>query len=237
MARRMVQGGARPRPGGGSGRVRGFTLVELLVALMVMALLSLMSWRGLDAMGRAQSQTQARADDVQALQSGLAQWGADLDAMVTELALARNINSLAAPMEWNGLVFRITRFSNSGTAPGLRVVAWMLGQDQGRKTWLRWQSPLVQTRADLQQAWLEAAQWSLSPTPERVALQVGIVPLVDWQIFYYRGDAWSNPGSSSEAASANPDGVRLQLNLPEGLPLSGTLTRDWIRPTAVGTKS
>jgi general secretion pathway protein J len=227
----------RQRPSGWRGTARGFTLVELLVALMVMALLSLMSWRGLDAMGRAQSQTQARADDVMALQSGLAQWGADLDAMVTELAFARNINSLAAPMEWNGQVFRITRFSNSGTASGLRVVAWALGEDQGRKAWLRWQSPLLQSRADLQQAWLQAAAWAQSPTPANRALQVSIVPLVDWQIFYYRGDAWSNPGSSTEAATANPDGVRLLLNLPEDLPLAGTLTRDWIRPTAVGTKS
>ena len=48
----------------------GFTLVELLVALAVMALLSLMSWRGLDSMGRMQARTQARADDLQALRNG-----------------------------------------------------------------------------------------------------------------------------------------------------------------------
>ena len=39
-------------------RQRGFTLVELLVALMVMALLAVLSWRGLDGMTRAQTQTQ-----------------------------------------------------------------------------------------------------------------------------------------------------------------------------------
>ena len=32
----------------------GFTLVELLVALAAMAMLSLMAWRGIDGMGRAQ---------------------------------------------------------------------------------------------------------------------------------------------------------------------------------------
>ena len=36
---------------------RGFTLVELLVALFAMALLAIMSWRGLDGMTRAQAQT------------------------------------------------------------------------------------------------------------------------------------------------------------------------------------
>jgi general secretion pathway protein J len=229
MARRHAQPG---RCG-----AHGFTLVELLVALMVMALLSLMSWRGLDGMARAQTQTQARADDALALRNGLAQWGADLDAMATDMGSTRNLNTQPAPLEWNGQVFRITRFSNSNGESGLRVVAWMLGDDQGRKAWMRWQSPLLQTRAALQQAWQQAAQWSQSPDAASRAQQVSIVPLTDWQIFYYRGDAWSNPGSSSEAAAAIPDGVRLQLTLPEGQPLAGTLTRDWIRPTAVGAKS
>ena len=58
-------------------RGRGFTLVELLVALFAMALLAVMSWRGLDGMTRAQAITAARADEVLTLQVGLAQWGAE----------------------------------------------------------------------------------------------------------------------------------------------------------------
>ena len=180
---------------------RGFTLVELLVALLVMALLSLMSWRGLDAMSRAQTQTQARADDVQALRNGLAQWGADLDAMATGLSNPRAINALPSALDWNGLVLRITRSSANGSEAGLRVVAWTLGQDQGRKVWLRWQSPLLQSRVALQQAWQQAAQWAQSPNDTSRARQVVVLPLLDWQIFYYRGGAWSNPGSSSDAAT------------------------------------
>ena len=34
-------------------QARGFTLIELMVAIAAMALLALMSWRGLDAHGRA----------------------------------------------------------------------------------------------------------------------------------------------------------------------------------------
>jgi general secretion pathway protein J len=216
---------------------RGFTLVELLVALVVMALLSLMSWRGLDAMGRAQTQTQARADALQALRIGLAQWTADLDAMHTDLPVANALNSTPTPLEWNGQLLRITRTTSAATDPGLRVVGWTVGTAQGRKVWLRWQSPVVRSRSALQAAWNQAAAWAQSPTAATKTGEVRIVPLLDWQIFYYRGDAWTNPGSSSDAASATPDGVRLLLTLPEDQALAGKITRDWMRATAGGARS
>ena len=50
--------------------VQGFTLIEVLVAISVMALMSLMVWRGLDGMLRAQSSLQTRADEVRTLQAG-----------------------------------------------------------------------------------------------------------------------------------------------------------------------
>ena len=163
----------------------GFTLVELLVALVVMAMLSLMSWRGLDAMGRAQTQIQERADALQTLQSGLAQWSADLDAMDSELGNTSSSN-LPSALDWNGQVLRITRDSGSGQDSGLRVVAWAVGSEQGQKVWLRWQSPQLHNRAALQEAWLQAAAWAQTPTVASRALQVSITPLLEWQLFYNR---------------------------------------------------
>jgi len=236
------------RPTVPMGRLHGFTLVELMVALMVMALLSLMSWRGLDAMGRAQAQTQARADAVLSLQSGLAQWGADLDAMDTDLsnpvsaasAVAVTASTLPSAMDWNGLSLRITRHSNGTLGPSLRVVAWTLGDNAGRKTWLRWQSPPLQTRAELQVAWQRAAQWAQSPGADDAQREVRVAALDQWQIFYYRKDAWSNPMSSAGAASDGQtdtlDAVRLVLTLTPGQAISGTITRDWLRPGVGGGK-
>lgn len=225
----------------------GFTLVELLVALVVMALLSILSWRGLDGMARTTAITQARADELVALQNGMAQFGADLDAMTDlsqPVALAAGdgaakspTSGKPAPLDWNGQVLRIVRASSGTTDSGLRVVAWARRSNQGQGQWLRWQSALVLNPADLQAAWSQAAVWAQSPDDAARKLEVAVVPLLDWKIYYYRNDAWSNPLSSAESAGATPDGVRLVLTLPEGAALSGAITRDWIRPIVAGNKS
>ena len=215
---------------------RGFTLIELLVAISLMALMAALSWRGLDGMTRAQTQMRQHADDVLALQAGLAQWGADLDA----LALQPNTPS----MDWDGRALRILRRSTATPGEGLRVVAWSRRQVDGVGQWLRWQSPPLQTRGDLQLAWQQAALWGENPSDADRQREVRIVPIDQWQIFYYRSDGWSNPLSSAGVATDGkvaatplvPDGVRLVLSLAPGQAISGTLTRDWLRPTVGGGK-
>lgn len=217
-------------------RLRGFTLIELLVAISLMALMAVLSWRGLDGMTRAQTRMQQHADDVLALQAGLAQWGADLDA------LARQPNTPS--LDWDGRALRLLRRGTATPGEGLRVVAWTRRLVDGSNQWLRWQSPPVTTRADLQQAWQKAAQWAQNPSDEDRKREVHIVPLDQWQIYYYRSDTWSNPLSSEGAATGNtaasdatiPDGVRLVLTLAPGQAIGGTLTRDWLNPTVGGGK-
>jgi general secretion pathway protein J len=227
-------------------RAHGFTLVELLVALFAMALLAVMSWRGLDGMTRAQAATAIRADEVLTLQVGLAQWSADLDAVMQIPG--------ASALDWNGRVLRMTRRDTTNPMSGVLVAAWTLRGGQ----WLRWQSPPLTTRGQLDQAWLKADQWSQTPGDEERRLEVAVTPLQEWKIFYFRSDAWTNPQSSDtvsaavaqpgltpEAAAAIaaqttpviPEGVRLVLVLPPGGALAGAITRDWVRPTLGGGKS
>ena len=70
--------------------------------------------------------------------------------------------------------------------------------------------------------------------------EVGVARIDQWQIFFFRKDAWSNPLSSAEVAGDGktdlPDGIRLVLTLAPGQALGGTLTRDWIRPGVGGGK-
>lgn len=225
-------------------RTRGFTLVELMVALFAMALLAVMSWRGIDGMVRAREITQARADQVLTLQVGLAQWGADLDALV-DLPATKAV-------EWNGRVLRLVRRDSGTPGSGVRVVGWTRRDTGAGSMWARWESSPVATRGDLQQAWDQADLWAQAQGQGSAARQVDIVPLEDMQVFFFRENAWTNPQSSDIGASVSvttptgqlpsttgrtPDGIRLVLVLPASQAIAGTLTRDWSRSTLGGNKS
>lgn len=235
--------------------VQGFTLIEVLVAISVMALMSLMVWRGLDGMLRTQSSLQIRADEVRTLQAGLAQWQTDLD----QLAELPGTPS----WDWDGRVLRLTRRSaqapannnynaNSNTtannnasalasSPGasVRVVAWTWRTDPGRPgggDWQRWQSGPLSQRQDWQTAWNTAQQWSQTPSDSTRGAQVQIHPLSGWQLFVHRGGSWTNP-LSSDAVTPNT----AQVGNPTGRNTPGQTTPDGVRlvltlpPGAAGT--
>ncbi|MDR6214377.1 type II secretion system protein J [Paracidovorax wautersii] len=231
---------------------QGFTLIELLVAISVMALLAIISWRGLDGMVRSQEQTRQRADELMVVQTVLAQWSADLDAL--------QVIEHAEPIDWDGQALRLTRQGPRQRDDGAVVVAWALRGGQ----WLRWQSPAVRTRAEWTQAWQRAAQWARTPGEAERRSETLLMPLQNWRLFYYRGGAWSNalssgtsgaPGAAGTAgftgtqptagaptnASATtvpvPDGIRLQITPAPGSALSGDLTMDWVNPLTGGNKS
>lgn len=231
--------------------LRGFTLVELLVALAILTLLTLLSWRSLDGMARAQGQLRQRSDELLTLQTALAQWSADLDALAFVSPLRPGSTESPRALAWNGQVMRMTRYNATTPASGLQVVAWVRREIAGGGVWLRWQSGVLHTQGELQLAWQQAGRWATSPGDIEKRNEVQIAPLSQWEIFYFRDDAWSHPLSSdtldqgnapdgapqSPSRSGIPDGVRLVLTLPPGHALSGRLTRDWLRPTVGGRKS
>ena len=58
--------------------LRGFTLVEVLVAMMVMAILAVMAWQGVDGIVRARDASQSRLEQTLRLNTVMAQWEQDL---------------------------------------------------------------------------------------------------------------------------------------------------------------
>ena len=247
-------------------RHAGFTLIELMVALFVLALVAVLSWRGLDGMVRAQETTQARADEIHALQIGLAQWNTDLDALVQLPQMPG--------LDWNGRVLRLTRPASTAAGDGVVVVGWSRRVQGGLPLWMRWQSPPLTTRGQVEVARNRADAWAQGQGGTEDASAVAVMALQDWQVFYYRSDAWTNPLSSDATqvtqaptvptpqapASAPttgttptpatptptqpaargpviPDGIRIVLTLSGGQAITGDLVIDWVRPTVSGGKT
>lgn len=247
------------RPFTGHSRVPtpGFTLVEVLFALAILALMAALTWRGIDGMTRAQAATDQSADSTLALQAGLTQWRADLDAIASWPIPAAGTpgNASAAPLtiqrslDWNGSTLRLTRTDAISPAAGLRVVAWTRQSATG--WWLRWQSAPFTTLQAWTAAWNAAAQWGqeagLSGLDSNTGggQAVAIVRINDWQLYYFRNNAWTNPlSSAAEGAPGNtatntmvttlPAGIRLMLTVAPSPGIAGPLTVDWVRPTFTG---
>ena len=197
---------------------RGFTLVEVLVALLIMAILAAMGWQGVDGMIRARDISQETAERTLRLTTVIGQWEQDLTSLY---------DSATVPgLQFDGATMRLTRL----TPDGAQVVVWSLREG----VWQRWASPSVKRAFELQQAWLMSQQ--LIGTEDR---QVRLLTNAsEWQVYFYRGNAWSNAQSSagtvvvpqSPALAASgiivpratlPSGVRLVINLGDR-----RLTRD-----------
>ena len=215
---------------------KGFTLIELLIAISLMAVLAGLSWHGLDSLMRNRDITQAQADKTAVLQTVLAQWQADLNAAQPVPGI--NLSGI----QWDGRTLRLTRRATTWRADqadaGIWVVAWTLRNNQ----WLRWQSASIQTHASWQQAWTQAERWGKNPNSDDVTFETVLIPLDAWQLSYFRGNAWTNPLSSSGAVGslsidAFPDAIRLQIDLPAPTGVQGRITLDWVRPSFSNTKT
>jgi general secretion pathway protein J len=193
-------------------RARGFTLVEVLVALLILSVLSVMAWRGIDGMARARDGSQAQMEGTLRLNTVIAQWEQDL-------ASIHDTDAVPA-LSFDGATVRLAR-----TVPGgVQLVAWSLRGSQ----WLRWAGPVVQRSAALQESWLSSQQL--------LGNETGQLRLVDGvsevQIYFYRGNGWSNAQSTGDMAPASAaPGAQQRQVLPAGVRLVLTqhgrqLTRD-----------
>ena len=195
----------------------GFTLVEVLVALLIMAVIAAMGWQGVSAMARAREIGSATSERVLRLSALVGQWEQDLAAVY---------DSPQVPgLSFDGASLRLVRRLDDGVA----VVVWSLREG----VWRRWASAVTTRQGDLQQAWL-ASQQLQGPEPGQLRLLDGVR---EWQVYFWRGQAWTNAQSSGDvqalpvavkASGASgagatpvqsvklPTGVRLLIDLPEG---------------------
>lgn len=120
---------------------RGFTLVEVMIAIALMAVLAVMSWRGLDSVSRANDQLEDRTERVARLLRALDQFERDVALRATtELpapAAASANPSAVMPLlpvamqarQPNGAPFVVEIVRTAPAAPGQwqRVQWWVRG--------------------------------------------------------------------------------------------------------------
>lgn len=194
-------------------RARGFTLVEVLVALFVLALMAALAWRGIDAVLASRDSGRASIDRTMRLVTLLAQWETDLQALHADAGVPT--------LAFDGRTLRLVRRAEGG----LQLVAWTV--DGGR--WLRWAAPAATQADELQQAWLRSQQLQASD-PGQLPLLDGIA---GWQLYFFRGNAWSNAQSSGDLAGAGDAGDPSAAGGPAGAPGSRGAALRELLPTGV----
>lgn len=123
---------------------RGFTLIEVLIAMAIFAILSVLSYSGLQSVIDSKTQTEAQLERLQALQTSLMTISADMQFLVNRQsinALGSDLHSLST--ENSDYLIEITR--NSWRNPSasqarstLQRVAYHLDEDKLIRTYWRY---------------------------------------------------------------------------------------------------
>ena len=190
----------------------GFTLVEVLVALVVMAIGAGLAWQGLSVMLQGREGSRAVLDRTLRVNTVIVQWEQDLAAL-------RDVSAGVPAISFDGQTLRLVRQAEGGVA----VVAWGL---RGGK-WQRWVGATVTREADLREVF-ERSQQLLGNEPAQLTL----LDASDFNVFYFRGNAWTNAQSTGDlvlSGAGNPGGQREQLPGAVRLVITlegGLLTRD-----------
>ena len=188
-------------------RPGGFTLVEVLVALFVMALMAALAWRGVDGVLRGRDAGRDAIDRTVLLATVMSQWQTDLQSLHQE--------SGATTLHFDGRSMRLARKSEGG----LQLVVWSL--DGGKLQ--RWSSQTTTRLAEVLQAQVLSQQLQ-GNEPGHVQLLDGVST---WNALRYfaEDNGWSNFGSNADleegGRSRMPVAVRVIITLD-----GKTLTRD-----------
>lgn len=155
-------------------RARGFTLLELLVAITLLAILAVIAWRGLDSMTRTHEALAQRDERIEALKTVYAQFDADC----TQLADPNTLSRSPVEVDANRVLLVRDR-RDDGQPPAWQVVLYRIVD--GRLE--RLQSQPLTNRGDLRgtldslrQGGGGAARYVLATNVEGISARAWVEP-------------------------------------------------------------
>lgn len=170
---------------------RGFTLVELLVAITVLAIVAVMGWRGLDGIVRSREQLTKNMEQTRGIQLTFAQMQSDLEQIADKPLLRERQNILA---ENARLVF--VRTVQSENAPSqLQVISYTVLDGVLSRS----ESPVTRDLVQLDALWQAAL--GQSGAQATVGLQAGVNGM---EVRVWEAGGWKQPQNVSTSSTTPP---------------------------------
>lgn len=107
-------------------RPRGFTLLELLVAITVLSIVSIIAWRGLESLVHTRERLEPERDDVRAMLSAFGQLERDLAHAAVPSLFALKTSPVVVRFASDGPVLEIVRRAppDETSATAIQTVYW-----------------------------------------------------------------------------------------------------------------
>jgi general secretion pathway protein J len=179
-------------------QARGFTLVELLVAITVLAIVAVLGWRGLDGIVRSREQLTSEMEQTRGIQLAFAQLQSDLEQVADQADLLNGHQNLVA--DNTRLVFIRTVLAENAPTQ-LQVVSYRIRD--GVLT--RRESPYTRDLLQLDALW-QAGLSDTGDVQREVALHKGVNGMA---VRIWENGVWRTPdgSASSTATSAASSGT------------------------------